>query len=85
MGIVNEVVPASDLMATVHRWVDQILEGAPLSVRAAKQLALEGAHLPYEESMNRKYSAYEEAKASADFIEGPRAFAEKRKPNWKGA
>ena len=53
-------------------------------MRAAKQMALEGAHLPYEESMNRKYSAYETAKASADFIEGPRAFSEKRKPNWQG-
>ena len=83
MGIVNEVVPARDLMATVHKWVDQILEGAPLSVRAAKQMALEGAHLPYEESMTHKYSAYETAKASADFIEGPRAFSEKRKPNWQ--
>ena len=47
--------------------------------------ALEGAHLPYEEAMSRKYSAYEEARASADFIEGPRAFSEKRKPVWQGS
>lgn len=85
MGLVNEVVPARDLMATAERWAAQILEGAPLSVRAAKQMALEGAHLPYEEAMSRKYSAYEEARASADFIEGPRAFSEKRKPVWQGS
>ena len=34
--------------------------------------------------MSGSYSEYERAVVSEDFVEGPRAFAEKRKPNWKG-
>jgi enoyl-CoA hydratase/carnithine racemase len=85
LGFVNEVVPADDLMPTARRWAEQICECAPLSVRASKQSALEGLRYgSIEEAMAAKYDAVHDMLKSEDFVEGPRAFAEKRKPNWKG-
>ena len=85
IGLVNEVVPQSKLMETAEGWASDILKGAPLSVRASKQMAMSGLPWPFEIAMGRTYSEHERAKASDDFVEGPRAFAEKRKPNWTGA
>jgi len=83
-GLVNEVVPAADLLAVARRWADSILECAPLSVRASKQAALSGLGLPLPDAMNRRYEYMLRQAASEDSREGPRAFAEKRKPVWRG-
>ncbi len=83
-GVVNEVVPLADLMSTVKRWTDEILECAPLSVCATKQCAMMGAGLTLDEALGQSYPALKEMMNSEDVKEGPRAFAEKRKPNWQG-
>jgi enoyl-CoA hydratase/carnithine racemase len=83
-GLVNEVVPASDLLAAARRWAEAILECAPLSVRASKQAALSGLGLPLPDAINRRYEYMLRQAASQDSREGPRAFAEKRKPVWRG-
>jgi enoyl-CoA hydratase/carnithine racemase len=83
-GLVNEVVPATDLMPAARRWADAILECAPLSVRASKQAALGALHLPLADAINRRYDYMLRQAASQDSREGPRAFAEKRKPVWRG-
>ena len=85
VGLVNEVVPLAELMPTTQRWANEILEVAPLSARASKQMAMSGLGWPLDIAMSRSYSEYQKAMASDDFIEGPKAFAEKRKPNWTGA
>ena len=85
LGFVNEVVAADDLMPAARRWADQILECAPLSVRASKQSALEGLDKPtLQEAMSGQYDQVHALVKSDDFIEGPRSFAEKRAPQWKG-
>ena len=84
LGLVNEVVPFDRLMATAERWANEILQVAPLSARASKQMALSGLDWPLEIAQNRVYSEYQNAIASDDFVEGPKAFAEKRKPRWTG-
>jgi enoyl-CoA hydratase/carnithine racemase len=85
LGIVNEVVPPGELMAAARRWADAICECSPVSVRTTKRVALEGlTHASLEEAMVVRYEAIAELVRSADFVEGPRAFAEKRKPSWKG-
>ncbi len=86
LGIANEVVPHDQLMKAARRWADEILECAPLSVRASKQSILEGlSYGSVEEAINAPYEEVHRMIKSQDFIEGPRAFAEKRKPNWSGA
>jgi enoyl-CoA hydratase/carnithine racemase len=85
LGFVNEVVPAGELMAAAERWAAEILECAPLAVRLTKEAAMTGLHLPVEEAMAAdRRDRRPRMLASEDFKEGPRAFAEKRKPRWVG-
>lgn len=85
LGFVNEVVEPGELMTAARRWADLILECAPLSVRATKQAAMKGMrHGLIEDAMAEKYPAIQTLFKSEDFVEGPRAFAEKRPPSWKG-
>ena len=83
-GLVNEVVPGDELAAAADRMASEIVALAPLSARAHKQMAMTGLGLPLDEAMAGDYSENERAMASDDFVEGPRAFAEKRKPVWTG-
>ncbi len=83
-GLVNEVAPRGLALEAARRLAGEIVDGAPLSVRASKQMAMMGLETSLEKAMSGSYSEYETAVASEDFVEGPKAFAEKRKPNWKG-
>ncbi|MBI2964370.1 MAG: enoyl-CoA hydratase/isomerase family protein [Deltaproteobacteria bacterium] len=84
LGLVNEVVPAEDLLPAAERWAREILECSPLSVQASKQAAMQSLHLSVEEAMATHLEAETRLWASEDAVEGPRAFAAKRKPVWKG-
>jgi len=83
-GLVNEVVPADRLDQCVESWVGDLVTSAPLSVRAIKQAALRSVDLPLPDAFTTGYSWEELRRLSADAVEGPRAFAEKRAPNWSG-
>jgi enoyl-CoA hydratase/carnithine racemase len=83
-GLVNEVVPLDQLLPTAERWAAEILQCAPLSVRGSKEAAMTGLDLPLETAMRRSYDNLQAHNASADRLEGPRAFAEKRSPAWTG-
>ncbi|MDA1076259.1 MAG: enoyl-CoA hydratase-related protein [Proteobacteria bacterium] len=85
LGFVNEVVPHDDLQEAALRWAAQICECAPLSIRASKDVVYKSLSMgSLEESMKAQYDSVKAMATSADFIEGPKAFAEKRKPNWQG-
>jgi len=82
-GIVNEVVPQAEVMPTALKWANEILACAPLSVRASKQAALMGLDHPLDIALNMNYTEALRMRYSEDTVEGPRAFAEKRPPNWQ--
>jgi len=85
LGFVNEVVPHGEVLAAARRWAAMICECAPLSVRASKQAAMRGLDAPsLREAVDGRYEQMAAMIKSQDFIEGPRAFAQKRKPEWKG-
>jgi enoyl-CoA hydratase/carnithine racemase len=85
LGFVNEVVPAGRLLEAARRWALEICECAPLSIRASKDVVYRGlAVASLEEAMGHSYETVRAMVASADFVEGPKAFAEKRPPNWQG-
>ena len=84
LGLVNQVVPAEALEATVEEWVNDILRCAPLAVRATKEVAMRGLDKPLHEAFGTEYAWELKRRASSDALEGPRAFAEKRTPIWQG-
>ncbi len=84
IGLVNEVVPISELMPTAEKWAQDILRCAPLAVRATKELAMKGLDLPLPAALNFETQERRKMRASEDYFEGPKAFSEKRAPRWKG-
>jgi enoyl-CoA hydratase/carnithine racemase len=85
LGVVNHVVPADELMGAAKGLAAEMMECSPKALAAAKQAATLGRDESYWDALETEYSMFESLKASADFIEGPKAFSEKRKPVWEDA
>ncbi len=89
-GLVKEAVPADRLMERAREIADEVSRSAPLALQALKETVPALDALPIQEAFARSKQGksglpiYEKMLASEDFIEGPRAFAEKRDPIWKG-
>ena len=87
-GLVNEVVPAGRLMERARELAAQLAEGPPLVFAAIKEITRETAHLPVQQAFDmvtkRRLKTVDTLYSSEDQLEGARAFAEKRKPQWKG-
>ena len=86
IGLVNEVTSKEGLMAAVSRWVEEIMQCSPVAVQAAKQVAKTSLDLDQDTALNRMdtLDRVRALRHSEDYIEGPRAFAEKKKPVWTG-
>jgi len=84
LGLINEVVPIGKLDEAVNSWVSDILRCAPLAVRATKEATMRGLDYPLAQAYYTQYESNRLRENSEDALEGPRAFAEKRPPNWQG-
>ncbi|HUO48772.1 MAG TPA: crotonase/enoyl-CoA hydratase family protein [Acidimicrobiales bacterium] len=84
LGLINRVVPADRLIDEAMSLADEIAENAPLAVRWTKRMMREAVDLTDEEGWKLNAEAVAAVFSSADAMEGPVAFAEKRKPNWRG-
>jgi crotonobetainyl-CoA hydratase len=92
-GLVRDVVPRGRALERAREVADGIARGAPLAVQALKEVVATITPLPLREAFARTRQGwaggsgmplYERMMRSEDYAEGPRAFAEKRPPVWKG-
>jgi enoyl-CoA hydratase/carnithine racemase len=83
IGLVNKVVPLEKLMPTAKEWAETICQAAPLAVRAAKEAMIRGYSMTLEEGLRLENALIAYTFGTEDFIEGTRAFVEKRKPVYK--
>lgn len=83
-GLVTKVVPGERLLEEAGALAGRIERNAPLAVQAARAAALGGLHLPLEEGLRLEQFYAEPVRQTEDAREGPRAFAEKREPEFKG-
>jgi enoyl-CoA hydratase/carnithine racemase len=83
-GLVNRVVPPNKLMPTAMEIARAIAANAPLAVRASKEAALRGLDLTLEEGLRVEALLSQVIARTEDAREGPLAFAQKRKPDYKG-
>jgi crotonobetainyl-CoA hydratase len=84
IGFVTAVAPEGQALAEAKKWAAQILECSPMAIRATKEAAIKGLDIAdFRTAFETKYDGIQRLLASHDHREGPRAFAEKRKPEWR--
>jgi enoyl-CoA hydratase/carnithine racemase len=84
LGLVNNAVPSADVLKAAEDLAGRILKGAPMSVAFIKEAIKKGVELPLEEGLRLEADLSALIGITEDAKEGPRAFAEKRAPVWKG-
>jgi enoyl-CoA hydratase/carnithine racemase len=83
LGLVDHVVPMSQLIEKCEEIANEICKSAPLAVQRIKRVALRGLDLPLAEGLQLERENYNWLQTTADAREGAAAFAEKRPPLWK--
>ena len=87
-GLVNEVTALDKLLARAHELAAMLAEGPPLVFAAIKEVSRASENMRFQDALDgitsRKFPTIDKLYSSEDQLEGARAFAEKRKPQWKG-
>ena len=84
LGLINEIVPEGELLDRAIDWGHRITANAPLAVQATKESVLRCLALDLQAAYDLEQEISSKVFQSEDAKEGPRAFAEKRKPVWQG-
>jgi enoyl-CoA hydratase/carnithine racemase len=83
-GLINRIVPKEQLMDVAWDYARRICQNAPLAVRAIKELAVRSQYMHIQDGLRLEEAMLRILRETEDGKEGPRAFAEKRPPEWKG-
>jgi len=83
IGLVNEVVPKTELMARAQKWAEDLTQVSPLALRAAKEAMIRGYSMPLDEGIKLESALFSYLLGTEDFVEGRDAFLNKRKPQFK--
>ncbi len=87
-GLVNEVLPSGSLLDRAHELAATLAEGPPLVYAAIKEVSRAAENMRFQDALDRitsrKFPTVDKLYSSEDQLEGARAFAEKRKPQWQG-
>jgi len=87
-GLVNEVIPLDRLLERAHELAATLAEGPPLVFAAIKEVSRAAENMRFQDALDgitgRQFPTIEKLYSSEDQLEGAKAFAERRKPQWKG-
>jgi enoyl-CoA hydratase/carnithine racemase len=84
IGLASRVVPRAELLDEARRFADRLCAGAPLAVRAVKEMAYRGQTLPWIDAVRMGEAMRRLAQNTEDAAEGRAAAAEGREPRWRG-
>ncbi len=84
MGYVARVVPHDSLLDEVGAYAERLAAGPPITMQLAKRLVYRGLSTPFPEALDAAQAAMTVVQTSDDSKEGPKAFAEKREPQFQG-
>ena len=84
IGLVNRLAEPGKTLEVALKLAREVIEGAPLSVDAARRTVMLATEMGRSAALDAGYAAHDAAYNSDDAQEGPRAFSEKRRPEWKG-
>ncbi len=83
-GLINEVVPHDTVLDVAMERASELRGMAPLAVRAIKELSVRAQYMPLPDGLRLEEAISARLRQTEDAKEGPRAFAEKRTPNFQG-
>jgi enoyl-CoA hydratase len=83
LGLLNDVVPSAEVLPTALSWAERILANGPLAVRATKESVVRGMKGTLRDAYKIEQDLSKTVFQSEDAKEGPKAFAEKRAPEWR--
>jgi enoyl-CoA hydratase len=84
IGLVNQVVPYAELIVAGEKMAGSFSKGAPLALRYIKEAIYKGSEMTLEQGLRYESDLQSMVMQTEDAKEGPRAFVEKRPPDWKG-